>query len=249
MTTFEARRTKAGIASVGGRLDALENVDEAERRQIPELIRTVERAQALVAAGPDEATVRQNKIETRIAELQARLDTLADAVGRRSRERAEASTRFAKRLAALEQTDAQLADKVALSLPDDKEQLWQQAMALLASGQREQGRRYCQTFIQRFPQDGRASRAYLSVGVSYADEARYANAAAAFQRLLATYPRSPEAPEAMWQLSQAFGHLSFCKDERALLRNLVERFPKSRPAADATKALNSLSRSSNACVS
>ncbi len=230
-------------------MDALENVDGEHAKQIPQLNRTLEEAQSLLIATADDTAAKENRLDGNIADLQVRLDKLADTVARGLRERTEARDRIAKRLTALEQTDAQLSEKIALSLPEDREQLWRQAMALLASGQREEGRHYCQLFIQRFPQDVRASQAYLSVGLSYADEARYANAAAAFQRLLAIYPDSPDAPEAMWQLSRAFGQMSFCKDERALLRNLVERFPKSRPAFDATKALNSLKHSSDACVS
>lgn len=249
MTTFEARRTKTSVADIRARLDALENVDGEHAKQIPELNRTLEKAQALLTATADDTAAKEDKLDANIADLQTRLDKVAETVTRGIRERTEARERFAKRLAALEQTDAQLAEKTALSLPEDKDQLWRQAMALLASEQRGEGRHYCQVFIQRFPQDARASQAYLAVGLSYANEARYANAAAAFQSLLATYPNSPEAPQAMWQLARVFGQLSFCKDERALLRNLVERFPKSRPAADATKALKSPQRSSDACVS
>jgi hypothetical protein len=81
------------------------------------------------------------------------------------------------------------------------------------------------------------------------DRAEGRERVATFQQLLSSYPDSPDAPEAMWQLSRAFGKLEFCKDERALLRNLVERYPKSRPAVEATKALNTQKRSSDACVS
>lgn len=249
MTPFEARRTKASIETIRTRLDALETVESEEARQLPELTRTLEGAQALLEETPAGIGAEESKLEARIAELHTRIDMLGEAVARGSRERTEASVRLAKRLASLEQKNGELGDTFALSVLEDKEQLWKEAMALLASGQRAQGRQYCQAFIKRFPQEARAPQAYLAVGLSYAAEARYPNAAAAFQRLLAVYPDSPEAPEAMWQLSLAFGQLSFCKDERALLRNLVERFPQSRPAVDATKALNSLKHLSHACVS
>jgi len=122
-------------------------------------------------------------------------------------------------------------------------------MALLASGDREQGRRYCQAFLERFPQDPRASQAYLAIGASYTGEAKFANAAATYQRLLAVYPTSAAAPEAMWQLSQAFVKMSFCADAKALLRDLVHRYPRSRAALDASKELDSLGRPSADCVS
>jgi outer membrane protein assembly factor BamD (BamD/ComL family) len=53
----------------------------------------------------------------------------------------------------------------------------------------------------------------------------------------------------MWQLSRAFEDLSFCADARALLRDLVSRYPKSREAADAAKQLRAPAQASRACVS
>jgi TolA-binding protein len=125
---------------------------------------------------------------------------------------------------------------------------WTHGEAPIARGQRDQGRRYCRVFIDRFPQDPRASGAYLSIGLSYAEDARFAEAAATYQRLLSNYPTSPEAPAAMWQLSRAFIELSFCSDARALLRNLVDRYPKSQEAVGAAKELKNLARPKSECV-
>ena len=63
------------------------------------------------------------------------------------------------RMAALEQTQGKIGDKVGLNMPDDKEQLWAQAGQRLGAGQRDEGRRFYRTFIQRFPQDPRAPQA------------------------------------------------------------------------------------------
>ena len=111
-------------------------------------------------------------------------------------------------------------------MPDDKDQLWQQAGQRLASGQRDDGRRFYRVFIQRFPQDPRAPQAYLAIGMSFVQESKYPNAAAEFQKILDTYPRTPEVPEAMWQLSRAFVELHFCTDAaRSLLSDLIKRYP------------------------
>ena len=58
-------------------------------------------------------------------------------------------------------------------LPDDKEQLWQQAGERMKEAQTEEGRRFYRTFIRRFPQDPRASRATLEIGLSLALEQQY----------------------------------------------------------------------------
>jgi len=60
--------------------------------------------------------------------------------------------------------------------------------------------------------------------------------------VLETYPRSPEVPEAMWQLSSAFVQLRFCTDARSLLSDLMKRYPKSPRAADAKSEIRALAK-------
>ncbi|HEY6477334.1 MAG TPA: tetratricopeptide repeat protein [Polyangia bacterium] len=247
MTVFEARKARSSIADLHARLDARRGAERAREQEIAELSESFERAKALWLAS-DDATAAEARTEAQIASLEARTRQLAETLRQQTEDRRERSGRLQQRLATLEQTDARLADKIALFLPDDKDELWNQAMKLLASGQRDQGRRYLQVFIDRFPQDLRASRGYLSIGLSYAETARFAEAAATYQRLLSNYPTSPEAPAAMWQLSRAFKELSFCSDARALLRNLVDRYPKSQEAVGAAKELKSLARPKSECV-
>ena len=107
-------------------------------------------------------------------------------------------------------------------------------------GQPGQSRHFYRVFIQRFPADPRAAQAYLAIGQSFTNEKQYPNAAADFQRLLATYSQAPEVPEAMWQLSMAFIQLHFCADARSPLGDLVKRFPTSSPAAEARREIKSL---------
>src|SRR5262249_30122113 len=146
------------------------------------------------------------------------------------------------RLATLEQMQTKIADKVAPTMPDDKDTLWTQAGQRLASGQRDDGRRFYRTFIQRFPQDPRAPQAYLAIGMSFVQESKYPNAAAEFQKVLDTFPRAPEVPEAMWQLSRSFVELKFCTDARSLLSDIVKRYPKSARASDAKDEMKRISK-------
>jgi TolA-binding protein len=222
--------------------------DQDRGREIADLTKAVEDAEAGWAKSGN-ASAAVTNLEAEVAALEAQTKRLDDAIGLRRQARAEASARFEARLAALERSDAGLADKIGLFLPDDKDELWRQATALLASGERDRGRRYCQAFIDRFPQDPRASQSYLAIARSYLEEARYSNAVAIYQRWLSLHPAAPEAPQAMWQLSRAFEDLSFCADARALLRDLVSRYPKSREAADAAKQLRAPAQASRACVS
>jgi TolA-binding protein len=167
-------------------------------------------------------------------------DRLAQSVAQQGRQRADELSRLDGRMAMVERSQVEIVDRVAPTLPADKEQLWKQAGERLASGQRDQGRRFYRSFLERFPQDPRAAQARLALGISFAQEGRFSTAAAEFQQVLDTFPSSPEVPEAMRQLSLAFVRLHFCSDARALLKDLVKRYPRSSPAAEAHKELKAV---------
>ena len=93
-----------------------------------------------------------------------------------------------------------------------------------------------------FPQTHERGQAYLAIGRSFAEERRFPKAAAEVQKLLEVYPRAPEVPEAIWRLSLAFVELRFCSDARALLGDLVKRYPKSAVARDAQKEIRTLTK-------
>jgi TolA-binding protein len=78
--------------------------------------------------------------------------------------------------------------------------------------------------------------------MSFVQESKYPNAAAEFQKVLDTFPRAPEVPEAMWQLSRAFVELKFCTDARSLLSDLVKRYPKSARSADAKDEMKRIAK-------
>src|SRR4029079_10584642 len=182
------------------------------------------------------------KSEQDIAGLQGRLEEMQHAQAMWLGPSADERTRFETRLASLEQTATKIVDKVAPTMPDDKDQLWAQAAQRLASGQRDDGRRFYRVFIQRFPADPRAAQAYLAIGMSFVQESKYPNAAAECQKVLTAYPSAPEVPEAMWQLSLAFVQLHFCTDARSLLGDLVKRYPKSPRATDAKNQLKTIAK-------
>ena len=240
MTSFEGRKLHADMNEIGARLDGVNRRDQMYKRQVAELNEVLEKASALLSANSNDVASKTAKAETDIAALQVLADRLAQSVAQRSQEHADELSRMDKRMAILQRNQAEIVDKVAPTLPDDKEQLWKQAGERLAAGQRDQGRRFYRSFIERFPQDPRAAQARLATGISFAQEGRFSTAAAEFQQLLDTSPSSPEVPEAMQQLSLAFVRLHFCSDARALLKDLVKRYPRSSPAAKAHKELKAV---------
>jgi TolA-binding protein len=228
------------LTEVRTRLDAVERLGEERSKQIPELREVLDRATALLTASSADLGAKEAKAEADILDLQRRVEGLAGSLALQSTKWASAENAIETRVTALEQSEARVVDRVAPSLPSDKDDLWRQAGERLKSGDRDDGRRFYRAFIQRYPQDPRASQAYLVLGTSLAEEKQYARAAAEFQRLLDSYPRSPEVPEAMWQLSRAFVQLRFCTDARALLGALIKRFPASPPAVSAKREIKTI---------
>ncbi|HEX3698989.1 MAG TPA: tetratricopeptide repeat protein [Polyangia bacterium] len=242
VTSGEGDKMKTELGDLRARLDDIDKRDAEYKEQVARLRKVLDQATALLTRNSADVGAKAAKAETDIAALQGRIEELTHAQDQRDRQNTDDRTQLNNRLAALEQTQTKIVDKVAPSLPDDKDQLWQQASSRLSGGQRDEGRRFYRVFIQRFPQDPRASQAYLAIGNSFVAESKYPNAAAEFQKILDVYPRSPEVPEAMWQLSSAFVQLKFCTDARALLSDLVKRYPRSPRAAEAKSQIKQLGK-------
>jgi TolA-binding protein len=250
VTTSEGEKMQADIAGLRARLDEIDKRDKEYKEQVVRLRKVLDEATALLTRNSADVGAKAAKAEQDIAALQGRIEEISHGVELQSRQATDASSRLEGRLATLEQMQTKIVDKVAPTLPDDKDQLWTQAGQRLASGQRDDGRRFYRVFIQRFPQDPRASQAYLAIGMSFVQESKYPNAAAEFQKVMNVYPSAPEVPEAMWQLSAAFVQLHFCTDARALLTDLLKRYPKSARAADAKGELKSIAKlPKSACTS
>jgi TolA-binding protein len=242
VSSGEGDKMRADIKSLRARLDEIDKRDVEYKEQVARLRKVLDQATALLTRNSADVGAQAAKAETDIAALQGRMEELAHATELRDRQNADDRNRLETRLASLEQTQTKIVDRVAPSLPDDKDQLWSQAASRLSGGQRDEGRRFYRVFIQRFPQDPRASQAYLAIGQSFVAENKFPNAAAEFQKVLDAYPRSPEVPEAMWQLSSAFVQLKFCTDARALLSDLIKRYPRSPRVADAKSQIKQLAR-------
>jgi len=242
VTSTEGDKMRTDINSLRVRLDEIDKRDKEYKEQVVRLRKVLDEATALLTRNSADVGAKVAKSEQDIAAIQGRIEELAHNVDVEIRQTGEMQSKLETRLAALEQTQTKIVDRVAPEMPTDKDQLWTQAGQRLASGQRDDGRRFYRVFIQRFPQDPRASQAHLAIGMSFVQESKYPNAAAEFQKVLQDYPSSPEVPEAMWQLSLSFVQLRFCGDAKALLSDLVKRYPKSARAGDARGELKSIAK-------
>jgi TolA-binding protein len=250
MTTSEGEKMRGDIGSLRTKLDEIEKRDKEYKEQVVRLRTVLDQATKLLTRNSADVGAKAAKAEQDIAVLQGRIEEMAHSIELANRQATDDRTRLETRVAAMEQLQTKIVDKVAPAMPDDKEQLWQQAAQRLASGQRDDGRRFYRVFIQRFPQDPRAPQAYLAIGMSFVQEGKHPNAANEFRNVLTNYASSPEVPEAMWQLSLAFVQLKWCTDAKALLNDLAKRYPKSPRANDAKGELKTIAKlPKNSCTS
>jgi len=245
VTTGEGDKMSADITRLRERLDAMEVRDRDITQKVAQLRTVLDEATALLGRNSADLGARVAKSETDIAAMTGKIEEAKYLVGELQKQVNLATTK----VTAVETTQQQLlanqqriVDRVAPTMPEDKETLWKEAQRRLADGQREDARRFLRSFIQRFPDDPRAPQGQLMVGLSFVQELKHSNAAAEFSNLIQRFSRSPEVPEAMWQLAEAFVVLKFCGDAKAMYQDLAKRYPKSPRAAQVKERLHEVQK-------
>jgi TolA-binding protein len=231
VTTGQGERMSGDIARLRERLDAMELRDRDINQKVAQLRVVLDQATALLGRNSADLGARVAKNETDIGALTGKIEEARYQVGE-----------LEKQVNANVSTLGHIADRVAPTLPEDKEALWKEAQRRLTDGQRDEARRFLRSFIQRFPDDSRAPSGLLQIGMSFVQELKRSNAVAEFSNLIQRFPRAPEVPEAMWQLAESFVALKFCGDAKAMYQDLAKRYPRSPRAAQTRERLHSLQK-------
>ncbi len=242
VTAGEGERIQGDVAKLRERVEVIETRDVEATQQLARLRKVLDQATALLTRNSADVGARVAKSETDIALLTGKIEEAAHLLEQLQKRLGEDGTRLDGRLAALEQGQQKIVDRVAPSMPEDKDALWKEAQSRLAGGMRDDARRFFRSFLQRFPQDPRAPEAGLQIGRSFAVDGKHTQAAAEYQKVLDGYAKAPEVPEAMWLLGESFVELKFCSDARVLLQDLAKRYPKAARANDAKQKIRDLTK-------
>jgi len=254
-TKKEGEAMRTDIAQLKARLDEADRREADAKVQMVRLKEVLEEATALLTRNSADVGAKVSKAEQDLAIVNGRIEELDHTLNELH---AQAGNDHA-RLEALAQTQEQLrttqqkvVEKVAPTIPEDKDQLWAAAKEKLDGGYWDDARRFYRSFVQRFPKDGHAPQALLYVGQAYVSERKYPLAAGEFQKVLDAYPKASEVAEAMWQLALAFQEMKFCGDAKTLLGDLQKRYPRSPRAKEAkakVKELERLAKDKTKCTS
>jgi TolA-binding protein len=250
VTSSEGHAMKAESSRLKERLDAMDKRYTEANMAMDRIRQVLDEATALLSRNSADLGAQVERQGQDVNVLKGKLEEVLHLVEQIQKQNTEG--RVIERLAQLEQGQQKIVDKVAPSMPEDKDGLWNESLAKLKDGNRTDGRRFLREYLKRFPQDPKAPVAYLLVGKSFAEEAKHTQAAAEYQKVLDTYPKAPEVPEAMFQLGASFVELKFCGDAEAIFLDIQKRFKKSPFANEAktqAKAVKLLAKDKTRCTS
>jgi TolA-binding protein len=249
MTTDQGDKLRDDISRLSKRMETIET---STNDQMARLRKLLDEATSLLERNSADLGTKVAHNESDIAALTGKLEEAKHLLD-------ELQKQLTTRLAALEesqqktsQAQQKIIERVAPSMPEDKEALWKESQNRLAGGMREDARRFLRAFIQRFPNDPRAPQAELQVGQSFAQEFKHALAVAEYQAVMSRFSRSPEVPEAMWQLGESYVAMKYCTDAKAIFLDLSKRYPKSPRAGqvkDRLRDIQKISRNKDLCTS
>jgi TolA-binding protein len=112
--------------------------------------------------------------------------------------------------------------------------------AALKTGNVSGGIAKLQKFAAEHPRHPKADNALYLSGVGLLGQANYEGASGTFERLVAVYPASDTAQEAMLRLAECRLRLKRPAEARAWYQRVVRDFPGSAEAAQASQRLNSI---------
>ena len=123
------------------------------------------------------------------------------------------------------------------------ERMYQAAYSDYTVGQYDLAIIGLKAFIDTFPQSDRADDAQLYIGNSLVYQAKYADAIAAYQKVITSYPQGDVVPQAYFKLGQAYETGTKQLDlARKAYETLVQKHPSSNEAQLAKQRLAGLDR-------
>jgi tol-pal system protein YbgF len=203
----------------------------------------------------DTTSERLELLAKQQAEIQAGLDTLrveSQSVNGRLQEMAQTNARLREdlslvqddlslKVSALEERLSRVEEAQAarpVSPAATPEALYQQGLELIQKeGAFNRGREQMETFLKRYPGHELAVNATYWVGEAYFGEKKYENAILQFQEVVQKHGSHPKAAAALLKQGLAFKALGDDKNARVILRQVVERFPKTEEAKKASERL------------
>ncbi len=218
--------------------DRIARMDE----KIAELNNSSRRSGADVVANQD----RMQETITRLTgQLEEQQHQLQQSEQRFAQFQADTEARFAalKGAGALEDYEGRKR-AATLKRPTEKGEFFALAMQQEQAGERAVARQLYEEYVKKWPTDPRAADAWFRMGEISYGEKRYREAVLAYGKVAQDFPRSDKAPDALLRTGESMLALDLRDDARAILQDVVNRYPKTTAAKKASARLAEMSKNS-----
>jgi tol-pal system protein YbgF len=216
--------------------DRIARVDQ----KLVELDAASHRTGADVVASQDRLQENVTQLRGQLEELQHHLQQSDQALGQL---RSDTEARFValKGAGALDEFEARKKAE-ALRRPTDKAAFFALAQQQEQAGERAVAKQLYEDFTKKWPTDPRAADAWFRLGEISYGEKRYREAVLAYGKVAQDFPRSDKAPDVLYRTGEAMLALDLKDDARAILEDVVSRYPKTTAARKASSRLAELKK-------
>lgn len=120
---------------------------------------------------------------------------------------------------------------------DDAGADYRAAVELVKAGSQPEAIEGLRAFLRKYPRHDYADNAQYWLGEAFYAQKDYPHALAEFRNVIETYPRGNKVPDALLKVGYCYAALGQGDKSRAVLEQVVNLYPKTEPAALATKRL------------
>jgi len=226
---FDDDEARKAILDLRTRIDDLRSQNVVAQRQLNEQVQTLQRSLL-------DLNNQNEQLKADLARLRGQLETTQRDLADLQRRQKDISQGVDERMKRLEPQQVSVDGKDITVEPDEK-RVYDEAIAVLRSGDFDKAVGALQAFMRRWPQSGYTDSARYWLGNAQYGVRAYKDALATFRQFLAAAPEHLRAPEALLALANCQVELKDNKGARRSLDDLVKQYPKSEAAVAARERL------------
>jgi tol-pal system protein YbgF len=226
---FDDDEARKAILDLRARIEEQRTQSVAAQRQQAEQIQTLQRSLL-------DLNNQNEQLKAELARLRGQLETTQRDLADVQRRQKDISQGVDERMKRLEPQQVSVDGKEFTVEPDEK-RAYEDAIAVLRSGDFDKAAGALQALMRRWPQSGYTDSARYWLGNAQYGMRAYKDGLATFRQFLAAAPDHLRAPEALLALANCQVELKDSKGAKRSLEDLVKQYPKSEAAVAARERL------------
>ena len=229
---FEDEEARKAILDLRAKLEEQRQQNGAAQRQLGEQVQQLQR-------GLLELNNQNEQLRAEIARVRGQLEQSQRDTADLQRRQKDMTQVVDERMKRLEPQQVNVDGKEFTADPEEKRG-FDEAVAVLRSGDFDKAVPALQAFLKRWPQSGYVDSARYWLGNAQYGRRDYKEAVLTFRQFVTGAPQHQRAPEALLALANCQVEMKDNKSARRTLDELVKQFPKSEAAVAARERLSIL---------